>query len=161
MTSNKNIGGMLYPTTNSYAPGANSPSQSAMLNMQRTNQAQANLNASVGGKRKSKKNKNKKLTHYRSKKYNKFLKRKSGGTRNKGLLPKNRERVDDFIKSINEKIRKKNLIGGNNTINVPQFQMNYTNVGGVSPNQQIQSGAQISTQNYAWSAGDNQASKLN
>lgn len=139
-TNNASIPGMIYPTVNSYAPGANSPSQSAMLTMQNNNKMQSNLNASVGGKK-------------RKKKYTK-----------KNKKTKNKQRKQRQItKKLRQKSRKnRNKKGGNNnnTITVPQFQMNYNNVGGVAPNQQIASGAQISTQNAAWSKNDNLSSQL-
>lgn len=43
--------GLILPTQQSYVPGAGNPRDSAMLAMQNANIKQANLNASVGGKR--------------------------------------------------------------------------------------------------------------
>lgn len=144
-TNNTSIPGMIYPTVNSYTPGANSPSQSAMLTMQNNNKMQANLNASVGGKKKNKK-------------YSK-KKQKSKQRKQKQITKKLRQKSRKNYRYKNYRLLYKKG-GNNNTITVPQFQMNYTNVGGIAPNQQIASGAQISTQNAAWSNNDNLASKL-
>lgn len=128
--------GLILPTQMSYTPGAGNPRDSALMAGQNMNIKQANLIASVGGRRIKKRIKSRRRIRGRSK--------RSKSKRRRRRRKSNRRR------------------GGGSTVAVPQFHMPYTSQGGpgTNPNDQIANLSSTGMQSAAWSANDAKAAQL-